>query len=655
MHNPFMSTASKRPACLEVNMEDFKIANVLLDGSRQFHTTPLLYYRSACAIYPSTEEGTWRLAGPGSFDFTTFFNALSINKWREYTVAQGFTLHLELKGSACTVIQTHTESLDYYSHKVPSNTRSLPSSESWQIIDMPFKLQDTDIMDGFIIEAEGELELRNSYYTAQIPDGSARNVELALSTTTFKKESFITHNIALVKKQIIETNEPVSKHFRMYVVDNGRTLDAKALTTDRITVFPNDNVGGSGGFTFGMIKALEAGDVTNILLMDDDVEVSPESIIRTFNLLSIANDTYSEAFVSGSMMNYDEPDQHWEDTGHMTVKGNYLPDKPPLRVSALDEAISCETFSNDSDIFADLEQRYAGWWYCCIPISTIKHIGLPLPFFVRFDDAEYALRAKPKFMTMNGICVWHLVFYMRYSAAVERYQVTRNGLIGQFTTGVAPMTDFFEEIRHEVTIELCKFNYDDAELVLEGLEDFFKGPEFIAQKGIGEKTFMAANRKKEKLIPLDELREHILKQYGVDISSLSPNAIADDIPMKSANVGRIENVALRALFRKSLNGQLWGNLKPFTDSVPIIHGVGWSYQEGKLFGADTVIAIDNFNYKGVIRTKNPDRAKQIWSRFQNDLRFYEHNKSRLRAEYSTAKDKLTSIEFWKGYLGITEE
>lgn len=633
-------------------MEDFRIANVLLDESRQFHTTPLLYYRSSRAIFPSSTEGTWRLVGPGSFDFTTFFNALSINKWREYTVAEGFTLHLELRGAACTIIQTRTDSLDYYAHKVPGTSRKLTASDSWQTIDMPFVLQDTDIMDAFIIDAEGEVELRNSYYTAQIPDGSARPVELALSTTTFKKEEFIKHNISLVRKHIIETDELVSRHFRMYVVDNGRTLDAEALSSERIAICPNDNVGGSGGFTYGMIKALEEGDVTNILLMDDDVEVSPESIIRTFNLLSIVNDKYSEAFVSGAMMNYDEPDQHWEDTGHMTVKGNYLPDKPPLRVSALDEAISCETFSYDADIFADLKQRYAGWWYCCIPMSTIKRIGLPLPFFVRFDDAEYALRAKPRFMTMNGICVWHLVFFMRYSAAVERYQVTRNGLIGQFTTGVAPMTDFFEEIRHEMVIELCKFNYDDAELVLEGIEDFFKGPKFIAQKGIGEKTFMAANRKKEKLIPLDELREQALKEYGIDVSTLSPNAVTDDIPMKDANVNRVENVTLRALMRKSLNGQLWGNLKPFIDTVPVIHGVGWSYQEGRLYGADAVIAIDNFNKKGIIRTKNSDRAKQIWSRFQNDLKFYERNKSRLKEEYSAAKDQLTSIEFWKGYLGI---
>ncbi len=40
---------------------------------------------------------------------------------------------------------------------------------------------------------------------------------------------------------------------------------------------------------------------------------------------------------------------------------------------------------------------------------------------------------------MNGICVWHNSFKFKYSAAVERYQVSRNTLISQATTGAAPL------------------------------------------------------------------------------------------------------------------------------------------------------------------------------------------------------------------------
>lgn len=71
-------------------------------------------------------------------------------------------------------------------------------------------------------------------------------------------------------------------------------------------VIPNDNVGGAGGFTRGMITAMEQNPkATNILLMDDDVAVSPESIKRTYNLLRILKPEHREDMISGAMLNYE--------------------------------------------------------------------------------------------------------------------------------------------------------------------------------------------------------------------------------------------------------------------------------------------------------------------------------------------------------------
>ncbi len=36
---------------------------------------------------------------------------------------------------------------------------------------------------------------------------------------------------------------------------------------------------------------------------------------------------------------------------------------------------------------------YNGWWMCLIPTAVIKEIGLSLPLFLKWDDAEYGLRA----------------------------------------------------------------------------------------------------------------------------------------------------------------------------------------------------------------------------------------------------------------------
>ena len=82
------------------------------------------------------------------------------------------------------------------------------------------------VIVGFIIKTEGTVSIRNSYYELDV-DGELNDVELVLSTTTFKKEAFIERNIDLVKNQIIGSNDSIADHFHMYVMDNGRTLDAE--------------------------------------------------------------------------------------------------------------------------------------------------------------------------------------------------------------------------------------------------------------------------------------------------------------------------------------------------------------------------------------------------------------------------------------------
>ena len=111
----------------------------------------------------------------------------------------------------------------------------------------------------------------------------------------------------------------------MHVIDNGCTLPYKELSTDKVTISPNENVGGAGGFARGMIESMEQ-DVpaTHVLLMDDDVEVSPESIMRTYNLLRIVKPEYSEAFVSGAMLNYEDVQDMKEDTGFIDPADWYL-------------------------------------------------------------------------------------------------------------------------------------------------------------------------------------------------------------------------------------------------------------------------------------------------------------------------------------------
>ena len=620
-------------------MPTMKFANVLLETNPRSLKYPSLYCSADRPVVFDKETGEWTMYGAGEYDFTTYFNSLSVMKLKEYTIAGGFSLHLELKGAACTVEQTMGDAFASHSMPVEGTLREIPSSDGWRTIDLPLTVTDEMVIVGFVIRTEGDVAIRNSYYSIDY-DGELRDVELALATTTFKKEKFIERNIALIREQILDSGEEIADHFTMYVIDNGRTLDAEALSGGRMHVRPNDNVGGSGGFTRGMIEAMEqTPQATNVLLMDDDVAVSPESIKRTYNLLRLVNDQYADAFISGAMLDYEIGEDQWEDIGFMTPEGTFAPTKPPMRMTKFEDLVYNEIFEPNKKM---LGQRYAAWWYCCIPIATIKREGLPLPVFVRCDDAEYGIRCNPKFMSMNGLCIWHMSFHARYNAAVERYQTTRNTMIAQATTGMAPKSDFMYELHNNIRLELKKFGYANAELCLDAFEDFLKGPRFIRQMGVAEERFMRANKVKERLVPFDELQRQAdanPELAGFDLTKIDRQLVDGD--KARTLVERVNDLVTD-------NGQRI--IKTEGKGYAVIPALGWVYPAGVIRNKKYLIVIDLYNRSGAIRVKDPKRFEAIMKRYRRDLRYYKRNIKRLRAEYAAARAELTSVKFWKHYL-----
>ncbi|KFI67189.1 glycosyltransferase [Bifidobacterium magnum] len=620
-------------------MPSMKFANVLLETNPRSVSYPSLYCASDQPVIFDAKSGNGVMTAKGEYDFTTYFNSLSVRKLAEYTTATAYTLHLELKGAACEIQQTMGDTFAAHPILVEGTERHLDASRSWQTLDIPLVVNDEMVLVGFKIVTEGKVEIRNSYYELELSE-EQRPVELVLSTTTFKKESFIINNVNLIKSHIVDSKDDIANHFHMYVMDNGRTLDAEALSSERITVVPNDNVGGAGGFTRGMITAMEqTPKATNILLMDDDVAVSPESIKRTYNLLRILKPEHQDAMISGAMLNYEVGEDQWEDTGFMTKEGTFAPCKPGLRLTQFEDIIFNEIYRPLK--FMD-GNRYAAWWYCCIPISVIEKNGLPLPFFVRCDDAEYGVRCGTEFITMNSLCVWHMSFHERYNAAVERYQTTRNTMIAKATMDFAMDSDFMAELHRNVRLELKKFGYENAELCLDAFEDFLKGPSFIARPGQAEESFMAANKHKEQLVNFKELQEMASKDpqlAGFNIEDIDRQLIDSDKP---------RTIAERLNDLLTDNGQRF--IKTEGEGYVVIPALGWVYPAGVLHGKNKIIVIDWYNRKGAIRTKDVKRYAAIKKRYARDLKYYKANIDRLDKEYKAAAPMLTSVKFWKHYL-----
>lgn len=623
----------------------FKLANLIFSGNQAFDQFPTLSFRELAGRAISDSPSSLRLLGSSCVDFSTYFNSLSIMKWKEYSNAGSFYLHFKYRGAGFDFQERTVGNLDWSSRVVPDSNRSFSSSDVWASVDIEITEQAGEILHSFSIESAGDLTLDDAYYYADVDPCCIHPVELALAITTFKKEQYVLNNLNLIKEGILSGKEPISEHFHVHVVDNGRSLDCNS-GSDRISIHPNPNVGGSGGFARGMIEALEQNPkATHVLLMDDDVEVLPESFIRTFNLLSLLKEKYVNAFLSGAMMSLEEPNLRTEDLGFFTAKGTFSPLKPEGYMTSLHDVVETEIYKAPTGLYEDTVQQYAGWWYCVIPTATIEREGLPLPLFVRSDDAEYALRCKPRFMSMNGICVWHNSFKFKYCAAVERYQVSRNTLISQATTGVAPLADFLYEIRREVELDLKKFDYDDALLAVKGLEDFLRGPEWISHP-VAEARFMAANREREQLIPIEQLIPQAL-ELGVDLTQLTFGNL-------SLEGDRSRLQAFKDYL--TINGHRFVNDSvKRKGKVAVIDAAGWVYPAGKIRDVDTLIVVDMPNKKGAIRHMDKKRFKEVWTRFRKAEREFKRNKDKIYAEFASYRDVFTSIDFWKQYLKEASE
>lgn len=624
-------------------MYQHKIMNIFLSNEVQFIEAPGLLVHATKPFICQTDESTVRFAAGGHYDFMTYFNALSVRKWREYTVADEFGLHLEFRGGGGTVFVTEADAFDYGSRKVGDPVHLAPSNE-WESIEIDLPSSSRNVLEAFSLFCDGDVELRNSYYFAKACSSEVRQVELAICTTTFKKEEYITRNIDLIRNGILQTNDRASDHVTMHVVDNGRTLNADELKGDRVYIHPNPNAGGAGGFARGMIEAMEQTPrATHVLLMDDDVLVSPESILRTYSLLSLLREDYSEAFVSGAMMNMEEPSLRWEEMGFVGFDGAFHPVKPVAHMTTVHDVVDGEAYDIPSYMprCEDQEQTYAAWWYCVIPMTQIDRNGLPLPVFVRGDDVEYSRRCKPRFMSMNGICIWHNAFHTRYSAAQERYQMTRNCFIDQFVSDIAPQADFMGSMKRAFRAELNKFNYSNAELILRGFEDFLKGPSWIMQPN-AQQAFMDANRDAEKLVPFAEL-ESKLEDLGIALSELTDWKVWRDLPYSRED---------RMVDRFTHNGQTLGSRFTVPGKVAVIDHVGWSEADGKIRGAEIIVALDMPNKRGAIRRINRARFKELVKRYNTDIRFFERNKNSLLREYRAARKEMTSVAFWRDYLGM---
>lgn len=336
---------------------------------------------ASCAILPlfvkspsysGVGEDSLTIGSHSYADFMTYFGAFSLKKWRLYTGVDDLTPVLVLESSSPVHI-TLTEMIYRRLEKrviCEVDDAPLHTQDGWYryVVSYPEGM-DAQLVSFTVTTGDASAALRNVSYCADVP--KRRDIRIEIATTTYLKEQQVTNNIDMIRKELLEKEE-WGDHFHLTVVDNGRTLSGSVCAGNpAITLIPNGNVGGAGGFAAGMIHAVESGWATHVLLMDDDVTVCPESFKRSLRLLEYASDEYVTATIAGAMLSTANFEMQQEDIGVISPGRSLRPFKPRF---IMDREYDI-TFNEELIPASGTEGLYSAWWYSCFPVQRIKENG----------------------------------------------------------------------------------------------------------------------------------------------------------------------------------------------------------------------------------------------------------------------------------------
>lgn len=409
----------------------------------------------------------------GECSFFSYYNEFSLVKWQEYTDISEFFVHLGVNGKGKAVLCHATIQDGNVVEQEIAQCKFNAIGEKVQQLQL--EIPSGTVGGAVFVKLYAEEETIWYYGRYGCCEKKIRDIKLAIGICTYRREEYVHRTLCLLRETFLQDeSSPLYGKMKIYVSDNGNTLDAKKIQGQYIACVSNKNAGGTGGFTRCMIEAVEEQeqwDFTHFIFMDDDVLIEPEAIYRTYILLAMANENYRDAMVGGALLRKDHREiQHangeswWDGEVQSNKQGDDLTQKTAL-------------IKNEALYSAN----YNGWWFCAIPFSGELKDNLPIPIFIHMDDMEYSLRLNKKYIFLNGIAVWHDTYENRKPSNLEYYNL-RNRLIlsvlhGKNCTYKTGRRWAFRRFVYQ----LLTYRYEDADLVLRAVEDFCKGVDFLKE------------------------------------------------------------------------------------------------------------------------------------------------------------------------------
>ena len=121
---------------------------------------------------------------------------------------------------------------------------------------------------------------------------------------------------------------------------------------------------------------------------------------------------------------------------------------------------------------------------CLIPTDVISKIGLSLPLFIKWDDAEYGIRAGRAgipTVSLPGAAVWHVPWHDKDDTLDwQAYFHERNRLVAALLHSPYDRGgNLVKESLLIATKHALSMQYSTAELMLKAIEDVLSGPDHL--------------------------------------------------------------------------------------------------------------------------------------------------------------------------------
>lgn len=419
-----------------------------------------------------------RIVAGRRVSFASYFNAFPASYWQHWTGVRQVRLTVRTSGSATLLV---------YRSNGGGIQQRVDAREVNGDATTHFDLELTKYSDGGwlwfdIVSSDTAAVLEGAEWTTE--EEPVRAGKASLGITTYNKPDYCVETL----QALADAPDVLDLVDRIFLIDQGTQLvaeqdgydDVAKRLGDSLNVIRQPNLGGSGGFSRAMYESLQRPDSDFVQLLDDDVRLEPESLRRS---IVFGRYVTNPVLVGGHMFDLlDRPKLHgWaeviEDRPFMWR--NLFQDKMPhdfgsanLRQSPL--------------LHMRMDADYNGWWMCLIPLDAIREVGLSLPAFIKWDDAEFCVRAgKAGFPTvsMPGVALWHVSWVNKDdSIDWQAYYHSRNRIVAALLHSSAPLGGTL--IRHSRRIDLkhlMMMQYYPVALRMQALRDVLSGPHHMRE------------------------------------------------------------------------------------------------------------------------------------------------------------------------------